>query len=122
MAAEVIAQEYGYLPETDQEPPFRHNALHDMDSLRWCAIWILFFLCPANILEGIKARKDRVTETNCIFPGTMKEIRVLNSLRFDHTNSRKVEKALSRLPWSGLTQLSGIIPILAHIRKEVIHA
>ncbi|CCO31396.1 hypothetical protein BN14_05437 [Rhizoctonia solani AG-1 IB] len=29
-------------------PPFRHNALHDMESIWWLCIWVIFYLVPTK--------------------------------------------------------------------------
>jgi len=61
MALEVEYQQYLFLPEGSQvlpldppspssicEPPFHMNLLHDLESLWWGAIWILFYHTDAD--------------------------------------------------------------------------
>ena len=59
MAVEVERQLYLCLPTTNlrpagldesstDEPPFRMNFLHDLESLWWAAIWVLFHHTGAN--------------------------------------------------------------------------
>ncbi|CAE6470392.1 unnamed protein product [Rhizoctonia solani] len=43
-------------PPQDQEgpkPPFRHNPLHDIESIWWLCIWVMFYLAPTvmNVAE-----------------------------------------------------------------------
>lgn len=53
MAGEVQIQQYEHLPiaqvstwkqtqAEDVDPPFRYNALHDVESIWWIAVWVLF--------------------------------------------------------------------------------
>ena len=74
MSFEVIVQEYSYLPDTNLEPVFRHNALHDMEALWWCAVWILFFLRPVDVVEDDLAKERRLSKINYIFPGTTNDL------------------------------------------------
>ncbi|KAL5638117.1 hypothetical protein ACGC1H_002390 [Rhizoctonia solani] len=30
-------------------PPFRHNPLHDMESILWLCIWMMFYLAPSGV-------------------------------------------------------------------------
>ncbi|CAE6357172.1 unnamed protein product [Rhizoctonia solani] len=36
-------------------PPFRHNPLHDVESIWWICIWMMFYLIPAGEDTGIQA-------------------------------------------------------------------
>ncbi|CAE7103402.1 unnamed protein product [Rhizoctonia solani] len=40
--------EHGELPKSKPLPVFRHNPLHDMESIWWLCVWILFYLVPAG--------------------------------------------------------------------------
>lgn len=58
MALEVESSDYLFTPRTIdpsgqimeplQSPPFRQNALHDLESIWWVAIWIEFYLVNPN--------------------------------------------------------------------------
>ncbi|KDN34108.1 hypothetical protein RSAG8_12810, partial [Rhizoctonia solani AG-8 WAC10335] len=37
-------------------PPFRHNPLHDMESIWWLCIWMMFYLVPAG--QSVKVQSD----------------------------------------------------------------
>ncbi|CUA76408.1 hypothetical protein RSOLAG22IIIB_12258 [Rhizoctonia solani] len=34
---------------SDSLPPFRHNPLHDMESIWWLCIWMIFYLVPSDV-------------------------------------------------------------------------
>ena len=80
MAAEVMALEYFFVPESlslslylDEAvvlPPFRHNPIHDMESVWWCQIWIFFFnYCRQKYEETKQQHYARQSATDRIFPG-----------------------------------------------------
>ncbi|TDL27945.1 hypothetical protein BD410DRAFT_799311 [Rickenella mellea] len=68
---------YYALPETlvlAERPPFRHNHLHDMESMWWTACWFFFF-------HGIRAEdggnndhdlQKQLEDARELFPGTLK--------------------------------------------------
>ncbi|EGO23169.1 hypothetical protein SERLADRAFT_471972 [Serpula lacrymans var. lacrymans S7.9] len=48
MAVEVDAKGYLFSTDEGEEPPFRMNGLHDMESVWWTLIWVLFYYTDQN--------------------------------------------------------------------------
>lgn len=84
MASEVIERVYllsnnrsrlDSLPGSSR-PPFRHNQLHDLESLWWIAIYVIFFMLETGIgteldEKDIKDKYRRRQEARqALFPGT----------------------------------------------------
>ncbi|KDN34100.1 hypothetical protein RSAG8_12802, partial [Rhizoctonia solani AG-8 WAC10335] len=53
----------GKLPNPKPLPPFRHNPLHDMESIWWLCIWIMFYLVPAG--ERAEVQLDNYNQLFC---------------------------------------------------------
>ena len=73
MAAETIALEYLFLPDADtSEVPmeFIHFALHDVESVWWTGIWMVFFNHTPDHKEEAAQRTRRQQMTVSVFPGT----------------------------------------------------
>jgi hypothetical protein len=85
MAAEAIALRYLFYYEmpaaflTDptitfsqaNQLPFRHNALHDIESAWWVGVWMLFVYKPRGHNESNDQSQLRRTRKLYIFPGTL---------------------------------------------------
>ncbi|KAJ1303672.1 hypothetical protein OPQ81_008099 [Rhizoctonia solani] len=46
-------------------PPFRHNPLHDMESVWWLCLWVIFYLIPASI----ESSEEQLKNYHKIFAG-----------------------------------------------------
>ena len=79
MPAEVISLTYLFCPpepisldEADEpatELPFRYNAIHDVESIWWLGVWMMFFKKPKGYSEENNASLHRQLETGRVFPG-----------------------------------------------------
>ncbi|KAG8682287.1 hypothetical protein FRC11_015084, partial [Ceratobasidium sp. 423] len=63
-------------------PPFRHNPLHDMESVWWLCLWIVFYMVPASMrstqaqLDSYHAtfrNQDKKFNVLCM-PGSLEEV------------------------------------------------
>ncbi|KAI6046787.1 hypothetical protein EDC04DRAFT_1249687 [Pisolithus marmoratus] len=74
MACEVEAQNYLFTARrhtpygTTFEPRFRFNPLHDMESIRWIAVWVLFYHVDQ---EGNQPSSDQTQWFNHLFRGRL---------------------------------------------------
>ncbi|KAL5479081.1 hypothetical protein ACEPAI_2369 [Sanghuangporus weigelae] len=87
IACEALKNNYLHLPEADAQailegkvslaqmsgrdnPSFFHNGLHDLESLWWVALWILFFNRDASDAVNEALDKSRELAMNKLFPRT----------------------------------------------------
>ena len=91
MAAEVLQQNYGFMrelidlktlfeqgpvDEVENKVPFEHNYAHDVESLFWLAVFILFFNEDIHALpETEEIAQLRKEYSAYVFPGNMTETR-----------------------------------------------
>ena len=82
MAAEVIRLEYLFRPTTvsslledsDEEVeqlPFRYYAMHDIESVWWLGVWMMFFFKPKGYPEPEDDSLRRQSEAKRVFPGDL---------------------------------------------------
>lgn len=82
MSCEVLAEAYSFvtsretylfeLKEPEESFPFLHNPLHDLESLVWINIWMLFFNDDANrVLKDPAQIKERQDHMMKLFPRTL---------------------------------------------------
>lgn len=78
MANEVIERQYIFRQNSEQDidpPPFAHNALHDLESVWWTAVHLVFFILDIDFdgsLENEKIQAKRLKRNNArkeLFPG-----------------------------------------------------
>lgn len=78
MASEVLAREYFYAPQELDDAPlwrgieehFTHFALHDIESVCWTGLWMVFFRHMPDHVEDDARKKKRQEMTVSVFPGT----------------------------------------------------
>jgi hypothetical protein len=51
--------------------PFRYNAIHDIESVWWVGVWMMFLHKPGGYNEPEDKSLDRQRETSLVFPGTL---------------------------------------------------
>ena len=51
--------------------PFRYNAIHDIESVWWVGVWMIFFHKPGGYNEPEEESLDLQRETNRVFSGTL---------------------------------------------------
>ncbi|KAN0129256.1 hypothetical protein V8E53_012955 [Lactarius tabidus] len=75
LPVEAIALEFLFLNERPSfgriETPFRYNAVHDIESIWWLGVWMMYFFKPEGHEESTQKSKRRQRETIEVFPGTL---------------------------------------------------
>ena len=66
---------------TEIKLPFRYNAIHDIESVWWVGVWMMFFHKPGGYNEPRENSLDRQLETSLVFPGTLVSDRRLSYVR-----------------------------------------
>lgn len=76
MPVEVMASQYQFISfkvpisgPSNEDPPFRYNALHDIESVWWVGLWILFFKRPKGDAEPNEKSRNHQLQTIRAFPG-----------------------------------------------------
>lgn len=105
MAAEVMAFQYLFDTDVDDgewprrtiiRPPFRHNTVHDLESIWWCSIWIFFFhYCCPNFEETKEHYEERKLATGKLFPGIVNWGEALSRVYYLKTPKKLKEFFLS---------------------------
>lgn len=70
---------------------FHHNYLHDIESMWWCGVWLLFFNCPKGYDEAQNDVEKRQAATVRVFPEFLAAARRL----FWLTHLEKLGEALA---------------------------
>ena len=101
MATEVMNRGYLFFqvdPERQSSPTFVHNELHDLESLWWTAVYVIFFMLDTSFDEEpdekkieAAARKRNTTRMN-LFPGT-------NAIKHRKTFLTEQPRFLENLDW-----------------------
>lgn len=65
MAAEVASGAYNFVPEDMEQPMWTHNALHDVESIWWIALWAIFTFRP----ETVKPQRSDADNFFSLFNG-----------------------------------------------------
>lgn len=86
-------------------PPFRHNCLHDVESMWWCAVYLLFF----NRLEKIKETDEQIKARQKMTAKVFPEVHAGNDHRDFLTDFRFRGDALWKLTWKKRNEFSQAI-------------
>ncbi|KAF7428941.1 hypothetical protein PC9H_008178 [Pleurotus ostreatus] len=71
-AEDVFLSPTGVLPSRGTKPvhPFRHNVLHDLESIWWLAMWSIFRYYPENVRLEVQALKNQRRTYEALFSPT----------------------------------------------------
>jgi hypothetical protein len=94
MPAEVMSLEFRFRPAKEEPPtyefeeptmveelPFRYNAIHDIESVWWVGVWMMFLHKPDGYNEPEDKSRVRQSETSLVFPGTLTSDRRLSYIK-----------------------------------------
>ena len=127
MAAEVMDLEYLFLPvdlgtfllrkmqalsisgnPPSIRPPFRYNRIHDVESIWWCGLYLLFFNVAKGVKETSQESSARQVTTAALFPaapnGCARDLFLIDG--------RKQENALGSLTWATSSELSHTVAVV----------
>ncbi|KAG2353907.1 hypothetical protein BDR07DRAFT_1307859 [Suillus spraguei] len=120
MAVEVESQNYLFFPRHAhhrQQPSFRMNFLHDIESIWWAFTWILFYHTDtktANADHSFEAHAQ-LKEYHSAFPGTVGQTSRLHFFLHTGQLQTKLENLLSKTCFN---VCSPIIPDFAHALQD----
>ncbi|KDQ28433.1 hypothetical protein PLEOSDRAFT_157713 [Pleurotus ostreatus PC15] len=69
LAEDVFLSPTGVLPSRGTKPvhPFRHNVLHDLESIWWLVMWSIFRYYPENVRLEVQALKNQRRTYDALF-------------------------------------------------------
>ena len=134
MPAEVMSLEFLFRPAEDpsidegevaeqatkdEELPFRYNAIHDIESVWWLGVWVVFFKKPEGYDEPRAKSLKRQAETGLIFPDDLVHYRRLSYIRDPMVFRRYTERWISE-EFSFAIRASDVVrAMLANLYREI---